>query len=119
MQNTYVELQEQRKLLSKCIDYMKTASRKLGQAEYQYRLALTKSMLTLKIAGYEGEEGKTEPCAWTMVGEIARGLPEVAELRLKRDLLRGDLEAAQQKVMQVKIEINLLQKETEMIAKGE
>lgn len=119
MQTTYVQLQEQRKLLSDCIDYMKKANRKLGKAEYEYRLALTKAEATLKINGYEGPEGKTEPVAWTMAGEIARGLPDVAKLRLQRDLLKGDLEAAVQKIYQCKLEIGLLEKEVEMIAKGE
>lgn len=119
MQTAYVQLQEQRKLLSDCIDYMKNVNRKLGMAEYQYRLALTKAEVILKINGYEGPEGHTEPVAWTMAGEIARGLPDVAKLRLQRDLLKGDLEAAIQKIYQCKLEIGLLEKEVEMIAKGE
>ena len=119
MQDLQKELYSQRKLLTECISYMKKVSRKLGKAEYDYRLALTKAEIALKVNGYEGEYGKTESCAWTMVGEIARGLPEVAELRLQRDLLKGDLEATMQKIYQCKIEIDLLQREIEAMRKGE
>ena len=119
MHQTYNDLQKVRKTLSEAINYMRSTNKKLGQAEYNYRLALTKAEITLKVNGYEGEYGKTEPVAWTMAGEIARGLPEVAKLRLDRDLLQGELEAAQQKIYQCKIEIGLLEKEVEMIAKGE
>ena len=123
MQDTYVQLQDEREMLRKLIKSLQQLNRKLADAEQQYREALTKYCLRLKVNGYEGEiDGEymqTEPVAWTVTQDLARGIPEVAELRMKRDTVQGEVEAVQQKIYQTKIEIRLLEAEMEAIRKGE
>ena len=119
MQDTYNDLQAERKMLKKLIKSLQQNNRKLAEAEQNYRMAYSKECIRIKLDGVEGESGKTEPVAWTMTPEIARGLDNVAELRYKRDLIKGEVEAIMQKIYQTKIEIDLLQKEMESIQKGE
>jgi len=66
---------------------IRDASRSLAEAERQYRLKLT-----LRIMHLHAQDG----VAWTACSEIARGEKEVADLRYKRDVAKGVLEAAQQ-----------------------
>lgn len=68
-------------------DAIRDASRKLAEAERQYRLALTKRILHL-----HAQDG----VAWTACDVIARGEPAVANLRYERDVAKGVLEAASQ-----------------------
>lgn len=69
-------------------DRIRDASRELAEAERQYRLKLTERILYL-----HAQQG----LAITMCGEVARGEQVVADLRFKRDVAKGILEAAQQK----------------------
>jgi hypothetical protein len=66
---------------------IRDASRGLADAERQYRLALTTRILHLHAQ---------DSVAWTACEAIARGEPKVADLRYKRDVARGVLEASQQ-----------------------
>lgn len=66
---------------------IRDASRRLAEAERQYRLKLTTHILHL-----HAQDG----VAWTACGEMARGDREVADLRYTRDVAKGMLEAAQQ-----------------------
>jgi hypothetical protein len=68
-------------------DRIREASRELAEAERQYRLKLSERILYLHAQ---------ENLAITMCGEIARGEKVVADLRFKRDVAKGVLEAAQQ-----------------------
>lgn len=119
MQDTYNDLKTERSMLKKLIKSLQKINRKLATAEQNYRMAFSKECIRIKLDGVEGESGKTEPVAWTMTPQIARGLPQVANLRYERDVLTGEKEAIMQKIYQTKIEIDLLQKEMEAISKGE
>ena len=119
MQDTYNELTENRELLSKLIKSLQTINRNLAQAEFEYRKQYSSTSIRIKLDGVKKGDKKTGPVAWTKTGDIARGLPEVAKLRLERDTLQGEKEAIMQKIYQTKIEIDLLQKEMEAISKGE
>lgn len=68
-------------------DQIRDASRKLAEAERQYRLALAKEILRLKA-----QDG----VAWTACEHIARGEKRVADLRYARDVAKGVLDAAGQ-----------------------
>lgn len=119
MQDTYNALKAERQMLKKLISTLQQYNRKLAEAEHNYRVTFTKSCVEIKLNGVETEAGTTDPVAWTMTSDIAKGLPEVAKLRYERDVLKGEIEAILQKIYQTKIEIDLLQKEMEAIAKGE
>jgi hypothetical protein len=66
---------------------IRDASRDLAEKERQYRLALTTQILHL-----HAQDG----VAWTACEAMARGEPNVANLRYARDVAKGILEAAQQ-----------------------
>ena len=66
---------------------IRDASRNLAEAERQYRLKLTTRILHL-----HAQDG----VAWTACDVIARGEPEVADLRYARDVAKGMLDATQQ-----------------------
>lgn len=123
MQDSYNQLQEERDMLRKLISSLQKANRKLAEAEQAYREAFTKTCLKLKVNGYEGgiegEYTETGPVAWTVTPKLARGIPEVAELRRERDTLEGEVDAIRQKIYQTKIEIRLLENEIENIQRGE
>lgn len=68
-------------------DRIREASKKVAEAERQYRLKLTTRILHLHAQ---------DKLAITMCGEIARGEQDVADLRYERDVAKGVLEAAQQ-----------------------
>lgn len=68
-------------------DQIRNASRELAEAERQYRLKLTTRILHLHAQ---------DEVAWTACETIAKGEPEVAGLRYKRDVAKGMLEAVQQ-----------------------
>ena len=118
MQDLINESRKNRDLLSECITSLKENNRKLAYTERNYRKALTTESLRLKILGYEGELGKTEPVAWTKADTIAMGLPEVAELRLQRDIARGDVDTLLQKIYQIKIELDIIQSDMAAMRKG-
>lgn len=118
MQGLIRDSTKNRKLLNECIDSLKILNRKLAHAERDYRVALTQESLRLKIMGYEGDLGKTEPVAWSKADTIAMGLPAVAELRLQRDLASGDVNTIMQKIYQIKIELDIIQSDMEAMRKG-
>ena len=68
-------------------DQLRQASRDLANAERHYR-----EKLTIRIHHLHAVDG----VAWTACDTIARGESEVADLRFKRDVATGVLEAAQQ-----------------------
>jgi hypothetical protein len=66
---------------------IRDCSKKLAEAERQYRLALT-----LQILHLHSQDG----VAWTACDVMARGDRKVADLRYARDIAKGVLDAAQQ-----------------------
>lgn len=57
--------------------------REKAEAEREYRVALSKTMLRLRSDGIPA----------TIIGDVCRGIPEIAELRCKRDCAEADWEA--------------------------
>jgi hypothetical protein len=108
-QDLLVDLNKQRKELIDAVNDMKSSGRYLATAERDYRIALCKEMLKLRT---------NEGIAWTALFDLAVGQEEVAKLRFKRDIHNSDYEVAKEKIMQIKIEIRLLEKEIEQDWKG-
>lgn len=67
-------------------DQLRDESRKLAEAERVYRQALAERIVALKAEG----------TAWTACGDVARGTPEVARLRMERDIQEGILDSVRQ-----------------------
>lgn len=68
-------------------DLLRSTSRDFAEKERAYRVALAK-----EIVRQHAEEGS----AWTVCQDLARGNPEVAKLRMERDIAEGVKEATQQ-----------------------
>lgn len=63
------------------------ASKDFAQKEERYRVALAKEIV---------RQHADEKVAWTVAPDLARGNPEVARLRMERDIAEGVREAMQQ-----------------------
>lgn len=68
-------------------DLLRSTSESFAKAERDYRVALAK-----EIVRQHADEG----VAWSVAPDLARGTPEVAQLRMLRDVAEGVREATQQ-----------------------
>jgi len=122
-QDIYSEVEEIRKDLSEYIHYLRKTNKKLAEAERDYRKKLSLMILQLHTEGYsgtiQGKEYETDSVAWTTCWDLARGLPEVAKLRFRRDIAKGEKESTKQKIFQTKKEMDYLVSELEAIRRGE
>jgi len=118
MQDLYEQRNDLLKLLTECISYKKTNGRKLAEAEYEYKKARTLLMARMMVAGYEIENSVTKPIAATAVYNLAQGDPDVAKLKLARDLCQSDADVTQEKIYQLKLQINIIEEDLRNIRKG-
>ena len=118
MQELYEKRNDLLNLLTECISYKKDNGRKLAQAEYEYKKARTLLMAKMMLDGYETEDGKTKTIAATAVYNLAQGDPNVAKLKLERDLRQADAEVTQEKIYQLKLQINIIEDDLKNIRKG-
>ena len=105
-------------LLTDCIEYKKTNGRKLCDAEYSYKKARTLLMTRMMLEGYTTVDGTTKKIAATAVYNLAQGDPEVAKLKLERDLRQADAEVTQEKIYQVKLQLKIIEDDIANIRKG-
>jgi hypothetical protein len=68
-------------------DLLRSTSRDFAEKERAYRIALAKEIVTQHSEG----------AAWTVCQDLARGNPQVAQLRMERDIADGMREASQQR----------------------
>ena len=126
MQETAGELHDRKAELRKTINKLPDLTRKLANAEKEYRMEFTKVCVELKImgirtaeVGVESDKKSTPPVAWTVTTDLARGMPVVANKRYARDIYEGDKEAVMQRIYEIKKDIDVLQLELRAISKGE
>ena len=93
------EIEKYNNLLETAVTEMKSRSRKLAEAEYFYRIALSKRLTELRAEGQ----------AVTHLADIARGEEEIAKLRLNRDIAKGLYESSQEAINVYKIRIRVLE----------
>ena len=93
------EIEKYNNLLETAVTEMKSRSRKLAEAEYHYRIALSKRLTELRAEGQ----------AVTHLADIARGEPEIAKLRLNRDIAKGLYDSSQEAINVYKIKIRVLE----------
>jgi len=99
--------------LTSCITMKREIGRKLAQAEHDYKKARTLLMHKMMLDGYEQNGKKTKPIAATAVYNMAQGDPEVAKLKLERDIRQADLDVYQEQIYSLKLQINILEKDIE------
>ena len=108
-QDLVLTLREQRALLIDTVQAMKVIGRQLAQATKEYKIALRKEILRLRV-----EDG----VAWTACYDLALGEESVAELRFKRDIRQSDYDVCIEKINQTKLEIRLLESEIKQELQG-
>lgn len=93
------EIEKYNNMLETAVTEMKSRSRKLAESEYHYRIALSKRLTELRSEGQ----------AVTHLADIARGEPEIAKLRLNRDIAKGLYDSSQEAINVYKIKIRVLE----------
>ena len=92
-------IEEELKLLDAAVKALKPRGQKKAQTEHDYRVALSKRLLELRAAG--------QPV--THLLEIAKGEPEIAGLRLERNIAESLYESAQEAINVQKLKIRVLE----------
>ena len=93
------ELVKYNNLLELAVTEMKKRSKDLAEKEYQYRMALSKRLTELRAEGQ----------AVTHLADIARGEPNIAKLRLNRDIAKGVYDSSQEAINMYKIRIRVIE----------
>lgn len=86
-------------LLDRAVRELKPRGQKKAQAEHDYRLALSKRLTILRAEG--------QPV--THLKDIAAGEPEIAKLRMERDIAESLYESAQESINVQKLKIRILE----------
>lgn len=96
-----IELLEKSKMnLDNITDYLKELGVKLATSEKEYRKALAVKETSLK------SRGNNFPANMAM--DIAKGTPEIAELRYKRDIARINYEVCKEKLKNERMNSEIL-----------
>jgi hypothetical protein len=90
-------------LLDKAIQQLGVRGKAYAQAECDYRTALSKKILEYRADGMPV----------TIISDICRGLPEIAKLRLERDIAQTVYESAKEAINGYKLQIKILDAQVE------
>lgn len=93
------ELDNKVKELDEAIKRMRFDGVALAQAERDYKVLLRTEVLKLRDSGMQV----------TIIKDVVRGIPEVAELRLNRDIAQTFYEADKELINSIKLQIRVLQ----------
>lgn len=90
-------------LLDKAITQLGVRGRTYAQAEQNYRIALSKKIL----------EGRAEGMPVTILSDVCRGDPEIARLKLERDIAETVYKSAMAAIQAYKLQIRILDAQIE------
>lgn len=93
------EITKYNNLLELAVTEMTKRSKDRAEKEYKYRTALSKRLVELRAEGQ----------AVTHLSDIAKGEPEIAKLRLERDIAEGLYESSKEAINMYKIRIRVLE----------
>lgn len=93
------EILDEQRLLDRTVRELKPRGKARAQAEHDYRVALSKRLLILRAEGN----------AVTHLADIAKGEPEIAELRLQRDIAESLYQSALESINVQKLKIRILE----------
>ena len=85
--------------LNETINLKGVQGKELADAEKEYKIALQQQVLILKDQGM----------AATLINLVVYGMPEVAELRYRRDFAKSRYEVSGEKINALKLNIRVLQ----------
>ena len=98
------EINQKREEITSAIQIMKKRGIDLAEREAEYKKALAKMILL------EREKG----IPVTIINDICRGDPKIAQVRLERDIAEVLYKTAHEKVLAVKVELHILENQFEM-----
>lgn len=98
-QDLYMNLQSKVALLDESLKQIKQRGRNYAKAEQDYRVALSKKILTERDNGVPV----------TVINDICRGSAEVAQLKFERDVAESVYKAALEAINVYKLQIRLLE----------
>lgn len=98
-QDLMAELNCNMEMMLKALKQLSKRGRAQAQAEYDYRVALQKKILQ--------ERDKGTPV--TIISDICRGTPDVARLKMERDIAEVVYKSAQEAINAYKIQIKVLE----------
>ena len=87
------------KSLDFCINELRKRGEKKAQTEHDYRVALSKAMLIKRDEGLPV----------TILGDVCRGMNEIAKLKLDRDIAESLYDSVMQKIYSIKLNISILE----------
>lgn len=90
-------------MLNAAIKQLGIRGKNYAQAEHDYRVALSKKFLEYRAAGMPV----------TIISDICRGLPDIAKLRLERDIALTVYESAKEAINGYKLQIKILDSQVE------
>lgn len=103
-----LELQEKTKLLDKAVYSIVEKGRAYAQAEHDYKVALSKRILAHRADGMPV----------SIISDICRGEPEIADLRLKKDIAEVQYKATSEAIQNYKLQIRILDAQIEREWRG-
>lgn len=86
-------------MMQRAVNELKARGRTRAETEYKFRMALSKRLTELRAEG--------NPV--THLADIARGEPEIAKLRLERDIAESLYESCLEAINVYKIKIRVLE----------
>lgn len=90
-------------LLDAAIKQLGIRGRAYAQAEHDYRVSMRKKIL----------EERTNGTPVTIISDLCRGNPEIAKLRLERDIALTVYESAKEAIQTYKLQIRILDAQIE------
>ena len=99
MSDLWQEIQHNSRILEDSIRELKTRGQKFAQSEHDYRVNLSKRLLELRATG--------NPV--THLGDIARGEPETAKLKMERDIAESLYTSCLEGINVYKLKLRILE----------
>lgn len=90
-------------LLDKAIQQLGVRGKAYAQAEHDYRVALSKEILRARADGIPV----------TIISDLCRGKPEIARLRLEKDIAETVYDSAKEAIQGYKLQIRILDAQLE------
>lgn len=102
------ELGAKSAMLDKAVTQFSARGKAYARAEHDYRVALRKKILEARADGFPV----------TIISDICRGDPEIARLRLEKDIALTVYESAKEAIQSYKLQIRILDAQIEREWRG-
>ncbi len=102
-QDLMLDLQGRMKMLESALRQLGIRGGEYAKAEYQYRIALRQNIL----------KERSDGTPVSIISDVCRGLPEIASLKMQRDIAEATYKAAMEACNVYKLEIRVLENQIE------